>query len=529
VSAAGSAPPEAGGQGSRPGSGGGSRLAHGIASNWTALIVNVAISFFLAPFVVNKLGSVWYGIWAVTMQFIGYLYLFDFGVRESVIRYTSKYAARGQGTQLNKILTVAFSVYGVVTLLALAASALLAFTAPHFLDLEPRYHADARWTIALVGATIAQTFIFNVFSGVVLGLQRWVVNNVIGIVIVLVRTAFIVVALDAGHGIVTLAVIQLGTSLASGFATWILASRYLRESGTPMRLVRLKARQFRALASRVFRYGFFVFLSNIGQKIIVASDAIIIATWLPVASVTYYAIAGSLIDPLRSLLASTAHVFAPVASNLHALGKRSELGAAMVSGSKLMLILALPVGITFVVLGSEFIRLWMGAEFAVPSGQVLAILGVAVVASTPSFVTSMVLYGISRHNLSAYLKIAEAVVNLVLCIILVRKLGIVGVAIGAAVPHIISSAIVMPWIVCRAIGFSLARFYAASFTGPLLASVPFALILVWMRGNHEFSGLVEFFAAVAGACLVYALSVFLVALDARERGWVLGHLRRARA
>jgi O-antigen/teichoic acid export membrane protein len=507
----------------------GSRLAHGIASNWTALIVNVAISFFLAPFVVNQLGSVWYGIWAVTMQFIGYLYLFDFGVRESVIRYTSKYVARGQGTQLNKVLRVAFSVYGAVTLLVLLVSGLLAWWAPGFLDLEPQYQADARWTIALTGATIAQSFFFNVFSGVVLGLQRWVVNNIIGIVIVLVRTALIVMALDAGHGIVMMALIQLGASLAVGIATWILSIRYLRQAGTPMRWVSLRARQFRALASRVFRYGFFVFLSNIGQKIIVASDAIIIAAFLPVASVTYYAIAGSLIDPLRSLLASTAHVFAPVASNLHALGKRNELGETLVAGSKLLLILALPVGLTFILLGEEFIRLWMGAEFARPSGEVLAILGAAIVASTPSFVSSMVLYGISRHDRNAYLKMAEAVVNLALCILLVRKLGIVGVAIGFAVPHVISSALVLPWMVCRAIDFPLPRFYGSVLTGPLLASVPFALLLLWMRSNHEFSGLVEFFAAIAGACVIYAMVAFFVALDARERAWVLGHLRRAKA
>jgi O-antigen/teichoic acid export membrane protein len=505
------------------------RLAQGIASNWTSLIANVAISFFLAPFVVNSLGSTWYGIWAVTMQFIGYLYLFDFGVRESVIRYTSKYVARHQGGQLNKILTVAFIVYGVVTVLALLATAALAFAAPYFLDLEPAYRRDAQWTIALVGMTIAQTFIFNVFGGVVLGMQRWVINNVIGIVILLVRTAAIVLALKAGHGIVTLAAIQLASALVQGFATWILATKYLRQAAMPMRLVRLKAKQFRALATRVFRYGFFVFLSNIGQKIIVASDAIVIASNLAMAQVTYYAIAGTLIEPLRSLLASTAHVFAPLASNLHAQGKRAELAATMIGGSKLVLLLALPVGLTFVFLGTEFIALWMGAEYAGPAGEVLAILGVSVVASTPSFVTSMVLYGISRHNLSAYLKIAEAAVNLTLCIILVRYYGIVGVAIGAAIPHVISSAILIPYVSCRAIGLPLSSFYAATLTRPIIAAVPMAAALWWIRENVEFSNLFEFFVAVGAACVLYAGCVFFVALEGKERDWVLSPLRRSRA
>ena len=76
------------------GSGRESTLLRSLASSWLGLAVGIVVSFFLSPFVVNKLGSTWYGVWAVASQFVGYLYLMDFGVRESVVRYTSKYAAR---------------------------------------------------------------------------------------------------------------------------------------------------------------------------------------------------------------------------------------------------------------------------------------------------------------------------------------------------------------------------------------------------------------------------------------------------
>lgn len=506
----------------------GSKLAQGIASNWVSLLINVAISFFLAPFVVRNLGSTWYGVWAVTMQFTGYLYLLDFGVRESVIRYTSKYVARQQSRQLNQILTVAFSVYGVVTLLATVLTVAVAAAAPSFLDLPPEQHTQARWVIVLVGLTITQTFIFNVFNGVLLGLQRWVWNNVIGVVITLLRTAAIVVALHKGYGIVALAAVQFATGLASGLVSWGLASRELAVEGTRMQLVKMSSRRYRALSSRVFRYGLFVFVANIGQKIIVASDAIVIAAFLPVSSVTYYAIAGSLIEPLRTLLATTAHVFAPIASRLHSLGKRDELGETMTSGSKLVLIIALPVAITLIMLGAEFVRLWMGPEFAGPAGEVLVVLGLTMIVATPSFVTSMVLYGISRHNIAAYLKIGEAVVNLSLSIVLVQSMGIVGVAIGTAIPHAIVGTLILPILTCRAIGHPLAKFYTGAFVGPLLAGAPLVLGELWIRNNVTFSGLIPFFACIAVLCVGYVLLVLVLALNKKERALVLSYVHRRR-
>ena len=79
------------------------RIFTNIASNWIGLIINIVVSFFLAPFVVNHLGADMYGIWAVAMQFTGYIYLMDFGVRDSLIRYTAKYRATGNDLAIDLV------------------------------------------------------------------------------------------------------------------------------------------------------------------------------------------------------------------------------------------------------------------------------------------------------------------------------------------------------------------------------------------------------------------------------------------
>lgn len=499
----------------------GSSLARSLASSWLALGIGVAVSFFLSPFVVNKLGAAWYGVWALAGQFTGYLYLLDFGVRESVIRYTSKYAARRQGTQLNRILTTALVIYGLVALLALAIVAVCVWRAPYWFNLEQQYWSDARWAIALTGLTIVQTFVFNVFSGVLLGLQRWDIGNAVGIASNLLRATLIVVFLLQGNGIVAVAAVQFAVSLLSGIVIAIVSVVLLRGRSLAFRPVRLGARRFVATARRVLGYGFYVIVNNVGEKVITATDAIVVGVFLPVYSVAYYAIAGSLVGYLRSLLSATAQVFNPLASHLHTMRQPRELRAAFMLGAKTSVLLALPVACAFVVVGQEFIGLWMGPEFAKPSGEVLAILAVAAILSAPQYVLSSVLYGMSRHRVIAWLRIGEAIANLALSITLVQRIGLVGVALGTAIPNLVVVMLVLPQVTRRIVGIGLWEYYEKVYLRPAAAIVPFAVVAWWLRDAHKAANLAEFFLQMAALTLLYAPCAFALVLDKSERRYVL--------
>lgn len=502
----------------------GSSITRSLASSWLALGIGVAISFFLSPFVVNRLGAAWYGVWAVAGQFVGYLYLLDFGVRESVIRYTSKYAARGRRAALNRVLTAAFSIYGGVTLLTLAAVALCVWRLPGWLDLDPKFWHDTRWAVAFGGLTIAQTFLFNVFNGIVFGLRRWDIGNAIGIGWNLLRAALVVFFLLRGFGIVALAAIQFAVSVASGLTSVAISTVLLRRRGMAIGLVRLTPRQFRAISRRLLGYGAYVIINNVGEKVINASGAVIAGLFQPIQAVAYFAIAGSLIGYLRSLLSATSQIFNPLASHLRELRQGEELRAAFLLGVKIVVLLTMPIAMAFVLLGERFIGLWMGPEFARPSGEVLRILAAAAILSSPQYVFSSVLYGISRHNVIAGLRIAEATLNLGLSIVLVKTIGLIGVAIGAAIPSVLVAAIVMPLIACRIIGIGLIEFYAHTYLRPMVAIAPYAAAAWWVGGNLPAGNLAVFFLHMIALTAIYVPCAFFIVLNAAERGYVLDRM-----
>lgn len=497
------------------------RLARSVSTNWLNFAVNVLISFFLAPFVVRHLGSVYYGIWAVALQFTGYIYLLDFGVRESVVRYTSKYVARKQHSRLSQTLTVAMIVYMPIMLAALLLTAVGVWGMPHWFDIDPQYSTAARWAVFFVGLTIAQTFLFNVFSGILIGLHRNDVTNLISIVVALVRTGAIVAFLSAGYGLITLSAVQFAAALIMGAVTAIVALRALRIAGVRFSLKLPRKRRFVAISRRVFGYGFFVLVNNIGQKTIQASSAIIVAAFLPLTSVTYYAIAGSLVDPLRNLLATTAHAFSPVASHYHTLRDTEQLQRMFLSGTRLTVLVALPITLTFCFLGRDFIGLWMGHEFMGPSGAVLVVLAVTQLISAPHFVMTTLLYGTSKHRIIAVLRIGEAIVNVALSIVLVQSMGLIGVALGTLIPHAIVVLLILPVRVCPIVALPVRTYLMSTYGRPLLAAIPFGVGAWYLAREYPPTNFLLFFGEVAALSAIYAGTAWFVAMTLEDRARVL--------
>lgn len=501
------------------------RLIRNIATNWFSLVVNIVVSFFLAPFVVNKLGSTYYGVWAITLQFTGYLYLMDFGVRDAVVRYASKYRAIGSPTRLNEIIRVALEIYFPVFLTAVVLSVVGAWAFPFLFSIDELPLYEVRIVVAVVGLTIAQTFVVNVFVGVLHGFQRFDIGNYVGVFAGLLRAVLTILILNSGYGVVGLSVVQLSVTLIGGALGFLFTLKIMEAEGFRYRWIRINHRRRVALVRRMVGYSVFVFINNIGQKTNSAAGPIIIGIFLPVAAVTPYAIAGNLANYVRSLILSSSWVFNPVVSHYASLKDTTALVDVVRRGAKLPLIVGLPVTIAFILVGDTFISLWMGPQYVVEAASVLIILAIMETMSAPHHVMAAALYGMSKHQSLAYFRVLEAVCNVVLSILLVKSWGIVGVAVGSLVPHLVVVLIMLPYVISRNIGVSTLGLMRGIFFRPLVGVVPYALSLHWVFKSFPPESLVAFFVEITLVLPTYFVAVLLVSMDSVERQALLSRLK----
>jgi O-antigen/teichoic acid export membrane protein len=130
-------------------------------------------------------------------------------------------------------------------------------------------------------------------------------------------------------------------------------------------------------------------------------------------------------------------------------------------------------------MGKSVIEAWVGPRY-VSSYIVLLIVLIPSTLYFAQSTSNRILFGMGVHKSLAYVVIMEGVANVILSIVLVRPLGIVGDAIGTAIPLLCTSLFFLPRHMCRQLGVPVRKFLVEAYFYPLLLSLPmiFALILM---------------------------------------------------
>ena len=97
----------------------------------------------------------------------------------------------------------------------------------------------------------------------------------------------------------------------------------------------------------------------------------------------------------------------------------------------------------------------------------LAITGVVLVGQGP---LGNILLGTGRHRLVAFVSLGEAVANLLLSVVLVRRYGLLGVAVGTGIPVVIANLFILAPAACRQLGVRVGDFARAVAVAPLVGA-----------------------------------------------------------
>jgi O-antigen/teichoic acid export membrane protein len=490
-------------------------LIRNVVSNWGSYFCNAVVSFFVAPYIVKRLGMSGYGVWSLLVSLTGYLGLLDLGVRGAVTRYVARFHARGDHDNLNRTVSAAMLIFLLAGTLAMLVSAsLLAPLISHF-RIPHEYERTARLVVLLAGLNVAVSLVSGVFGGVVVGLQRFDISNGIEVLNTLLRTAVTVFVLRRGAGILALAWIQLLFALAVGVASAGAAWKYCPELRLRLQAVR------RDQLKLIFSFSAFSFLLQTSSYLLYYTDSVVIGAFLPIGAVTLFAIAGNLMNYARGMIAGISSTITPFASSLEAKAGYSALRPFLLKAPRYATALMLPIAATFLIRGSSFIALWMGAEYASVSGEVLSILTIGWLLMAGNRMAGAVMLGISKHRAVVPVAIAEALCNLGLSLLLVRKMGVVGVAWGTTIPDAMVHLLFWPWYVHRVLGIKVWDYMYWTWLRPAVSILPFVCATYFAERFWPTANLRLFFFQVLCLLPLAAIGAWIFVLNPEERSIIL--------
>ncbi len=413
-------------------------------------VLNIAVAFFMIPFVINSIGDRWYGLWILVGTLVGYYGFFELGISTANERFIARALGKEDHEERDKVFNTSLIIFLLIGVLALIASGVIALVSPMFMD-DPKDVDIFRTVILLVGFDMALSFPIRSVYGFLYAHLRYDIVYIIGIIKLLIRTALIVYFLGRGYGIISLAVITLCVDLMQ----YALTIAYMKWKYPDTRVQPMMATK--TVARMLLGYSFFSFLANIAKQFRFQIAAFIITAFLGLTFVTHFNIGSRVAAYYLMLVTNAIALMKPVFSSLEGKGDFGQIREKYIVTVKLNAIMSVFIGGSILIFGKAFILRWMGPEY-LDSYHVLAILTVGLIFGTIQIAPISMLFGISKHKFYALLMLGEAFANILLSVILIRKYGIVGVALGTTLPILVTHIFIIPVYANRVIEFPFAKY-----------------------------------------------------------------------
>jgi O-antigen/teichoic acid export membrane protein len=475
-------------------------MLRNIGSNWAVTLVTIAATYVLTPFIIHTLGREGYGTWTLITAMTGYMTLLSLGVPMACVRYVAEHAAAKDSHRVNQAIGSCLGLYLGIGVVSLIIGAVVTSLLTTLYNIPVAWRWEAQMACAVVVLQVSAGFVGLLPEGIMYAHHNFVARNAVRIIAVMLRLGLTVGLLAMHASLVLLALVQLTVLLFDFTASLILVRRLYPN-------VRVALADFDwGMVRTIFSFSMFVLLLSAGARLSFETDALVIGAYLGIGVIPFYAVANSLVIYLMDFMTAIAAVVSPMATKLNTEGRRAELIDMFLKWLKVSVSLTLMAGLFLLVLGPRFIAWWIGPEFERPSGEVLQILTISSLFFLPiRGVALPMLMGLGKPRAVTFAFITAGVVNLLLSIGLARPLGLVGVALGTAIPNMVFAGFVLV-VACRELEVGVLTCLRYVVPRAALGAIPPLALLIWFKVGMDVQNLVGLAAAGVAMVVLYALT-----------------------
>ncbi len=370
------------------------RFFIGVLWNWISVAINLAIGILLTPYIVRKLGSEQYGIWALVFSLLEYLWFFDLGFNTAVTKFMAHYRALDEPEGVNRVINTGLLYFCIVSSLFAVATVLVAWKGYTLFQLSTDANrANFRALVLITGLGWAVMFPLQFFMTCLDAYQRYDFFTRAWVTTLLIRSTGYASLLYFGFGLRALG----ATTVVAQLAGCSLALYFFRKVFPPMRLS-LASINFK-LMKEMQAYGVHSFVANLSNLLLGQGPPLMIGHYRPASFIGYYTFPSRILAYSVEAVSRVGFVTRSNAAEMHAKGDDTGIFSLGMHLNRYCVALFTPLTIFLLVWGTPLIRRWMNAEFAVQCGPLLPVMALTTLfAVAGQYNSSSILYALSRHD-----------------------------------------------------------------------------------------------------------------------------------
>jgi len=491
------------------------RFGKNLLSGW-AVEFAVVISGFVTPRLIDaNLGQTQLGIWDLAWSVVSYFRFLGLGLSGGLNRYVALHTAKGTDRLLDRFVSSTIALQIIVALLTIVITLVVAYYVPILLEQKlGNLVVSTRWVIVLLGATMAARMVAWPARGVLTGQHHWSVNAGINIAGDITGLLAMVAALMANGGLREIAGAYLLVTIVTELYRYVIARRYY---GRPMfRVSDIKIRESRELLV----FGIKTNVGGLPTLIVSQTLNIILAASMGPGALAIYARALALQRHTHVFVGKFTMLLTPTVASLQGLDRESEYKAFFIRSMRSSLALTLPLYLVLANFGDLLIRVWMGDDYVTPG--LLSVICIGMLLPTAQSAAFRILVGLNEHGRAGLIALISTSVLLGVGVFFGNGIGwspyLAASILGTSLTF--GSAIPVTGYACSKFSVKFKEYASQVVFKPLLANIPFAVVLYGAPLLIDEHDLVAGVAQLILAIAVLALSYWFGILDEGQKLFV---------
>lgn len=490
-----------------------SQLKKGALLSYINIFLTNGIGLFLTPFIIKSLGDSEYGLYTLIGAFVGYIAVMDLGLNNTIVRYVSKYRALKDKEGESKFLGTSMMIYSVISILVV----LIGFI--FYLNIDSIFQESLNSNEITKAKLMMLILIFNLaislpggaFTAICNSYEHFVFPRALSNVKYIIRSILILVILYYGSDSIGLVILDTIVNIITIVATFIYVKKNLQVQFN-FSLPKL------SFLKEIFSYSVWIFIFAIIGQMQWKGGQLAIGTNLNTSQVAIYAIGILLGTYYGAFSGAISNLFLPKATQMvvnHS--NETELSNMLIKIARYSLFSLLLILVGFVMLGQDFILLWVGKGYE-PSYYIAIIVMIGYTIPLMQTFANSLLEAKKLFKFKTIVYFISLSIGTLCSYIFVKSHGIIGVILSIVLGWIIGQ-VIMNIFFFKKLNLQIPRFFIElimSFSKSLILILPLSYAITFI----PIEGWVGFVIKAILIGLVYSVAIYNLTLNKEEKSTI---------
>lgn len=481
----------------------------GAILSYLTIIINILAGLIYTPWMINEIGQSDYGLYSLVISFIGY-FTMDFGLGSAVSRFVSKGLAKNDEDEVGKMLGLIFKAYFVITaLISIVLLALFFHINQIFVQLTPEELVKFRIVYVIAGLFGIISFPFTPLNGILISYEYFGPLKMCDLLNKFITIALMIVCLFKGGGLYALVFVNAGVSLFI-----ILIKLIVIKKGTSFK-VQWRYRDNRLLKS-IFSFSIWSSIIIVAQQLLINITPTVLSVTSGTVAISIFAIGNTIQGYTWSIANALNGLFMCKVTRMENEKNDTAINHLMIRIGRIQLLIIGALVIGFLVLGKEFIYLWLGEAFEDAYYVALLLISPSLITVTEEIANTK-LYVVNEIKFRAIFFIGASILSVIISFVLSPELGAIGSAIGIFTATVLCHVIAMNAVYYKVLNIDIFAFFRechGKIIIPLFVCAGFGFLLVYAIPGYSW---LKFILSGIMYVLFYTLIMWIFVMNEGEK------------